>query len=267
MGPLLAIAAFGLAAGFGGREIHVFERAAANEIRANLKGDSSVVSVSVIPDGLGVLWGALDRATISAEHFSVEGVPLFVDPERSKAGRCGNLTIDLRDFRLRGLRVDSLHAEIPACRYDRALALHDKKFRLSRSGIGRGTVRVLEQDLAAFILRKYHEIKRVTVKVDRGVVWVEGFGEFLIVKSDFEVIADLTPVNGTQLALTNAKVWFDWRRADSFATDALLKTLNPVVDLDRDLGLLGSIQVDKIKLEGGVLEASGKTQIPIKPRS
>src|SRR5262249_41423786 len=151
------------------------------------------VQVTVEPDGLGVLWGALDRATIRASDFSVEGLPLFVEPERSRAGRCGNLTIDLINFRLKGLRVDSLHASIPACRYDRGLALRSKTVRLSKSGLGTGTVRVLQNDLGDFILRKFHEIKRVSVKADRGVVWVEGYGEFLIVKSNFTVIADLRP--------------------------------------------------------------------------
>jgi len=264
MGPLLALAAFGIANGLTAREIHVFERAAAKEIKTQLKGDDAVVSVKAVPYGLGILWGALDRATITASHFSVNGVPLFVEPGRSKAGRCGNLTLDLRDFKLKNLRIDSLHAEIPACRYDRSLALSKKTFRLSKSGVGTGVVRVLEKDLGDFILAKFHDIKQVNVKVYNGVVWVEGYGEFLIVKSTFAVIADLTPVDGTKLTLTNAKVWFDWRRADAFATETLLKTLNPVVDLNKDLNLLDAIKVEKIKLEDGVIEATGKTQIPVK---
>jgi len=267
MGPLFAFAAFGLASGLVGREIHVFERAAAAEIRKQLKGDNVKVTVKAEPDGLGVLWGALDRATITASHFEVDGIPLFVEPERSKAGRCGNLTLKLSDFKLRGLRIDSLFAEIPACRYDRSLALKSKTFRLSKSGVGRGTVRVLERDLAAFILKKYGEIKTVSVKVYNGIVWVEGTGEFLVVKSSFTVIADLTPVDGTKLTLTNAKVWFDWRRADDFATQTLLKTLNPVVDFDKDLGLMGAIKVDKVRLENGVVEATGMTQIPVRAAS
>lgn len=263
MGQLFAIAAFGLASGLVDREIHVFERAAAKEIKAKLRGPNAEVTVKAEPDGLGVLWGALDRATITAAHFEVDGVPLFVEPNRSQAGRCGNLTLKLTDFKLRGLRVESLFAEIPACRYDRSLALKSKTFRLSKSGVGRGTVRVLESDLGSFILSKYGEIKSVTVKVYNGVVWVEGFGEFLVVKSAFTVIADLTPVDGTKLTLTNAKVWFDWRRADEFTTKTLLDALNPVVDLNKDLGLNDAINVKKIKLEGGVVEVSGTTQIPV----
>ena len=256
---------FAGALGLGQREIHVFERAAALEIKSRLKGDKAQVSVEAVPDGLGILWGAFDRATISASHFEVDGLPLFVEPERSKAGRCGNLEIKLRDFKLKGLRVESLSAQIPACRYDRGLALHDKKFRLSRSGTGTGSVRVLEDDLADFIKLKFHEIKSVSVKVHDGIVWVEGFGEFLLIKSNFEVVASLATVGGTQLYLTDAKVWFDWVPAAQVATESLLKLLNPVVDFNKDLGLLDTMKVESIILEDGVLEARGKTKIPSRP--
>lgn len=267
MRQVALLAAFGLVSGLADRELHVFERAAAREIKAQLRGDNPKVEVRAVPDGIGIVWGALDKAIIRASDYEVDGIPLFVEPSRSKAGRCGNLTLDLRNFKLRGLRIESLFAEIPACRYDRTLALTKKMFRLSKSGVGKGTVRVLEDDLESFILSKFGEIKSVNVKVNRGVVWVEGDGEFLVIKTKFTVIADLVPIDGTKLTLANAKVWFDWRRADPFATENLLKTLNPVVDLNEDLGLMDAIQVEKIKLEDGVVEATGRTKIPERPDS
>lgn len=266
MGPLLAAILIGSGSLLADREVKVFERAAAKEIAARLDGPDKVVTVKVVPDGLGALWGALDRATIRASRFSVEGLPLFTEPGRSKAGRCGNLSIELDDFTVRGLHVDALRASIPACRYDRGLALSQKSFRLSRSGIGRGYVRLTEKAVADYIVRKFHEVKSVTVKFDRGVAWVEGYGEFLIVKSTFTVIADLVPVEGTKLSLANAKVWFDWKRAEPATADILLKTLNPVVDFDADLGLLDAMKIDKVRTDGGVIEAWGTTRIPTRPK-
>lgn len=265
MGPLLVFAALGLSNSLLGNQLHVFERAAAAEIRSKLQGENPFVQVKVDPDLVGILWGAVDKATIKARDFSVEAIPLYVEPNRSRAGRCGNLTLDFENFSVRGLRVQRLYAEIPACRYDRGLALSKKRFRLSRSGSGKGVVSVQEADLANYILRKFHEIKSVSVKVDRGVVWVEGYGEFLIIKTNFAVIADLVPSDGTKLVLSNAKVWFDWRKADTFATETLLKTLNPVVDFDKDLGLLDAVFVEKVKLENGVIQAFAKIKVPSLP--
>ncbi|MBS1714382.1 MAG: DUF2993 domain-containing protein [Armatimonadetes bacterium] len=267
MGPLLVFAVLGGSLGLVDREVKVFERAAAKEIRSKLQGEAARVKVEAEPDGLGVLWGALDRATITASGFSVDELPLFVEPERSQAGRCGNLTLRLHDFKLKGLRVESLDASIPACRYDRSLALKSKTFRLSRSGTGSGTVRILQDDLSAFVEAKYAEIKTARVQVRSGIVRVDGYGEFLIVKTDFTVIASLVPVDGERLELREATVWFDGRRADPFAAETLLKTLNPVVDFDSDLGLYGAVKVEKLELRDGVLTATGRTRIPVRPGS
>lgn len=253
---------FGLGAGFADGQVERFERAAAKEIGQRLMGEGKRVRVKAQPD---LAWGSLHRASIAASNFSLDGLPLYTEPRRSQKGRLGMLSLELSNFRLRGLRIESLSAEIPDCRFDLSLALHERRFRLSRSGIGRGTVRVAERDLAEWIDTKYAEIKGCTVSVDRDVVWVEGYGEFLIVKTNFTVIASLKAVDGTKLVLDRARIYFDWRRADPMAAKMLLDTLNPVVDLDKDLGLADAIHVDSITLRGGAVSASGRTKIPLAP--
>ena len=92
-------------------------------------------------------------------------------------------------------------------------------------------------------------------------------GEFLIVKSEFAVIASLKPLKGTAFVLDRAKIYFNWQRADPFAAKALLDLLNPVVDLKEDLGLEDAMMVEGIKCRGGVLEAWGRAKIPTRPSS
>ncbi|MCH7945812.1 MAG: hypothetical protein IIC73_07345, partial [Armatimonadetes bacterium] len=148
MNPLLLLALFGFGLGIGDAEIGKFERLAAEEISSRLSGDSRQVKVDVVPDGLAVVWGSLIRATITASDFSVAELPLFTEPERSQAGRLGELRLRLSDFNMRGLRIEELRADIPGCRYDFGLARSERTFRLSRSGVGTGSVKILEQDLA-----------------------------------------------------------------------------------------------------------------------
>ena len=262
----LVAAAIVLVGGFwAGAEERRFERLAAGEIAGKLQYVRGPVTVNVRPNGLAGAWGDLLSATISASDFTLDTLPLFTEPERSRAGHLGLLRLRLTDFSLRKLRVAELQADIPSCRYDLGLATRQGQMRLSRSGVGRGLVRVRESDLADYLVAKFHEIKRCTVRVDRGVVWVEGYGEFIVFKSDFQVIARLVAVDGDKLALADAKVYFDWRRADKAAAEAILKTLNPVVDLNKDLGLYGAIAVDRVTLENGLLTAEGATKIPVRP--
>lgn len=264
--PLAILGSFALLFGLGGGEVRRFERAAAAEIRSKLTGDAPKVGVKVELNGIASLWGDVRSATITASAFQTEGLPLFTEPERRKSGKVGTLRLRLYDFSLAGLRVESLSADIPNCRYDFGLVLSRRVFRLSRSGVGTGEVVLLEKDLEAFILKKYHEIKRVSVKIDKDKVFVDGYGEFLIAKTNFQVIASLEPVDGTKLSLTNARIYFDWRRADEPARKVLLDTLNPVVDLQRDLGLYDAVTIKGLRLRDGKLRAWGATRIPVRPQ-
>lgn len=250
------------------RAIREFETKAARDIAAQLGGERRQVSVRTKPEGpFGPLFSDLASATITATDFTTEGLPLFTDPERPKTGNLRRLNIELRNFALKGLQIESLSASIPGCKFDRDLALRERQIRLSRSGTGTGTVVVRQEALEPFILRKVREIKRVKVQLGRNKAWIEGYGEFLIAKTEFLVVADLQIEDGTKLNLANARVVFGWQKADEFAKKVLLDALNPVVDLRRDLDLFDAIELTGIELKDGKMTATGNTRIPDRPKA
>lgn len=260
---LIGAAAFAL---IGGAEVRHFESLAARDIKSKLRGGHAKVSVKTVPHGLfGHLSGDLDRVTITAKDFETDGLPLFTEPDRSQKGRARKLNIELENFMLSGLRVETLRASIPECRYDFPLATRHGQIRLSRSGTGMGSVSILAPDLEAFILRKFHEIKRVSVHLDKGRAVVEGYGDFLIVKANFRVDAKLMAADKAKISLADAHIALDGLPATDSASAALLQTLNPIVDLDNDLHLFGAIQVADVQLDNDRLVASGSTTIPVKP--
>lgn len=257
----------GLAWGVGTSTVRDFERAAANDIRAKLRGPQMEVSVKTKLNGvIGGALGDMKRVTIRAEHFATDGLPLFTEPDRSQKGLVRDLRLELVDFELAGLRVERLSASIPNCRFDYALALSKRQIRLSKSGVGVGTVVLRDKDLEAFILRKFKEIKRVTVRIEDGRAVVEGYGEFLVISTNFSVTAKLTSPDGRTLELTDPTILFDGRPADKAASRVILDTLNPVVDLPKDLGLYDAVQVKGVRLKPGFLEAWGDTKIPVRPQ-
>ncbi len=264
--PLLL---FGLIGVFGAarNEVRRFEDHVSSDIASQLGGDQKVVTVRTKPEGpFGPAFADLAHATITAKNFTTEGLPLFTDPELPKTGTVRKLNLELSNFELNGLRIQRLSAAIPDCRFDAGLAMKSRQIRLSQSGTGRGWVEVLEQDLEPFILKKVREIKRVKVKLDRHKAWIEGYGEFLIAKTEFLVVADLEIEQGTRLNLTNARVIFEWQKADPFAQKALIDALNPVVDLQKDLDLYDAFFLEKLELKGGKLRAEGQTKIPNRPK-
>jgi len=263
MNPWVLGLLFGLF-GLGASEVSRFERDSARDIYQQLEGPKRRVSiVARYPGILSPALGEVDEVIIRASHFKTDGLPLFTEPERSTAGSIRWLRLDLQDATLKGLRIDQLKADIPDCRFDFQFALRKRKIRLSRSGTGTGSVRILAADLQTFILKKYHEIKKCTVEFRNGKVKVTGQGEFLVFNAAFEITARLK-TDGTKLELTDAEILFDGKLADDNAKQALLDTMNPVVDLDADLQLFGAITLEQITLENGVLLATGRTKIPVR---
>jgi hypothetical protein len=265
MNPLLPFALLGLGFMTGDAELGKFERAAAAEISSQLQGEGRSVSVEAEPSGIAAAWGEMASATITASDFSIQELPFFTEPWRSKAGKLGWLRMRMSRLNVRGLLIEELVADIPDCRYDFGLARRERTFRISKSGEGTGSVKVSERALADYIVEKYAEVKSATVRVYNDVVWVEGYGEFLIVKSNFAVIARLIAEDGTKLVLTDAKIYFDWNRADPAAAKVILDVLNPVVDLRDGLGLYDALTVTDIRLRDGYVLASGRARVPVRP--
>lgn len=245
--------------------VRSFEKGAAKDIASRLEGENKEVEVKVKSDGLlGALEGRFSEVLIRARNFSVNGLPLFTEANRSKYGRIKTLKIRLSDFSLRGLCIEELRSDLRDCRFDFALALDERKVRLSRSGSGEGYVRVNEKALEDFILQKYHEIKRVRVELKKYKVFVEGYGEFPFFKTEFYVIADLVSKNDYEIHLENAFVFLG-RSIDETVKRALLDFINPVIHENEDLGLYGALKMKKVEIGEGVLELFGEAKIPERP--
>jgi hypothetical protein len=86
-----------------------------------------------------------------------------------------------------------------------------------------------------------------------------------VIKTQFFVRAKLVPLDDFQLVLTDARILFDGFRAELEVAQTVLDTLNPVVDLNQDLGLHGAIRVQEVDSRNGALTVSGKTTIPVDP--
>lgn len=250
---------------FASSQVRLFETAAAADIAQKLQGRDKTVIVRA-DVGPEALFGDIHSVRIDASRFTTRGLPLYTEPRRSHRGLVRSLHLELHDFTLRDLPIMRLSADIPDCRFDLPLAVDHRKIRISRSGLGAGEVAIGEHDLERFILAKYSEIKRVTVRIEGDKVFVDGYGEFLVVSTNFSVAARLESPDGNQLVLARAKILFDGKPADDALQRVLLDTLNPIVDLDKDLSLFGAIRVDRITLKDGVLTAAGPVKIPDLPQ-
>ena len=160
---------------------------------------------------------------------------------------------------------DSFTASIPNCRFDFALARSKRKIRLSRSGTGPGEVRILIKDLAPFILKKYPEIQEVTVEPEGDRVRVKGRGQFLILNASFDILARVGTDGGT-LRLEDCRIMMNGEKPDQASEQALINTLNPVIDFAKDLDLLDAVRAERVQVINNAVIVSGQVKIPEMPK-
>ncbi|MDQ2986017.1 MAG: DUF2993 domain-containing protein [Armatimonadota bacterium] len=241
------------------------ERAAAADLAGSLGVSVDNVSVRAAPDGLvGSMMGRVDEVVIEAHGFSVDGMPLFCEPGLSTAGRLGLLKLSLSDFVIRDLPVKRLETAIPRNRF--ALGLLQKGVvRLSRSGEGVGTVTLDEAGLAKYMLARFDMLEAVDVRLEKYKVFVAGRASFGFVRRSFEVIADLEIAGKRQLVIAKPIVFIEGRRIRDGSEVALANAFNPVLDIDRDLGLAGAFDMQALVIRDGTVTISGAARIPNRP--
>lgn len=250
----------------GAGEVRRFERNVARDLSSRLEGEERSVTVSTKPAGLfGYTDGRLDRVTVTASKFRVQGIPFFTDPSLSQGGRVKRVVLKLDNFHLRGLMVDKLRGEIPNCRFDWPHARSKGALRVSRSGIGTVTVTLSEKEIEAYLLRKYSGLKSASLRLKDGKAHIVGRGEFGPIRAGFEVSASIVSTDGSGLHFADAAILLENQIAGPDVGAMLLAALNPIVDLDKDLMLYGAIRIENVVLGNGLLVASGRLLIPEQP--
>lgn len=256
--------------GWGALTVSRYEQTAKRDIAARLQGDEKVVSLRMVYPGLlspGL--GEVREATIAASHFRVDGLPFTLAQGRSQRGTIQRLKVDLRDFELTGLPVDRLSGWIPSCRFDLAYATKHGKIRISKAGIGRAEVVLDPEGIATWLMRRspgLHEVKGAVIEEGEGPkrIYFTGRIRFAGFDVPFDVRSRLKG-EAAKLLLDRPEVRIDGKLADAIRIRGLIDALNPVVDGDRDLHLMGAVGIDSVTIEHGKIVARGPVTIPIDP--
>ena len=248
-----------------GSEWGRIERAAEADVKSIL--GAKEVDVAARSDGLlGTALGQVESVRIEASGFEVNGMPLFTDPELSHRGKLRRLEIILKDFVIRDLPVRELRCDIPNNRFALGL-LREGKVRLTKSGEGTGSVVIDEDGLEKYILKRFSVAEAIEIKLDRYKLFAKGTASLAMIKRDFEIICDLAIEDSRRLVIANPITFIEGKRIRDGSDSALLRAFNPVLDLDRDLGLHGAFDMETILIKNGIASIDGKARIPLRPAS
>ncbi len=257
------IGLFGLGTGLVGRHA---DHAAAAAVASLLGAEPRLVKARLDAGSvLGPLQGKFERLSVKASGFVLESMPTGSDRLTGRTFHVARLDLSLRDFRLGKLDVKGLEASIPAAMF-RAMSAGP---RLSPVGSGEGVGRVWTdaESVARYAERRFPNLRRLTVAFRGDLVVLEGEAALLWQSADFWLSARPVVTGKRVLGLRPVRVLFGGIRAEGAALQAWTDLLATVIHLDRDLGLNGSMDAEKVIVRPDRIEVLGPVRIPSKDHS
>jgi len=250
---------------FGAKTTDQFENALAKDVAVKLNSPGANITVHTQFTGLiSSFAGDLDRVTIYGRNFETQAFNINVDPSRTKTGRIKELNLVFDNFKYKNLFVSNLTAQVNNCRYDLGMAQRHRKIEISAAPPGVGTVSISAQALEDFILIKYPNVRTIKLRLINDKLFAEGTAEFFRVQRNFWIVSRVKCTDGRRVMLEGPRVMLDGVVANAAITAGVVATINPVIDLEKDLDLAKFAQIETIALQKDVLTAGARITLPVK---
>lgn len=255
-----AIALLGLAL-FAGFATHRAEHAIVHDLRSTLHGGT--LRADVHPHGLlGLTIGRVDSVRVTGSGMSADDVPFRIFRGPGLRANTARLEFDLQDFTLHGTTVRRFTASFPAVSLDAGRAFFDERIILRKAGEGTASAEVAPAALTGFIEKKYPTLKQVEVEMHAGLVTVRGATSVLGAMQQIEATGRLVVRDGRYLDVAEPTVKLNGRLATPAFADNIAKSINPVVDFDKDLGLGRILAAETVEIGEGYAVVRGKAHVP-----
>ena len=237
--------------------------AARRDLERAIPGSS--FQVSVVPRGfLGLAVGEVDSATVRGKGFAVQNLPFTVEPRGGLLARLRTLKLELSDISLRDLPVKTLTASIPRVQVDGFRVLFNGHFTIRGAESGTGVAVITAEGLREFMAKKRPEFRELTVKLTPGEALVSGHAAVFLGPTPLEARVKIGVSEGRYLNAADAIVKLNGKEIPALLTQRLLQGLNPIIDVDRDLGLGDWLYVTSAEVGEGILTVRGRVTIPRK---
>lgn len=255
-----AIAFFGLVL-LQGLIAHRIERAVEREMGRSVRGGQ--IQTEVESRGVfGLLIGQSYRTRVKAYGFQGELLPIRLIPDGGLRATTRFLELDFQEIIVRGIPIRRLKAEIPFVTVDISKALFDERIVVRSAGEGRAEAVLDTEGLRIFIERKFPQFKNVEIRLSSDVAQLNAETLVLGIVSRLEAKGKVIPAEGRYLNLADPTVSIDGKEAPSVFTQNLLNRVNPIVDLESDLGIGNYIYMTEVRLGAGILTIRGRATVP-----
>jgi hypothetical protein len=206
------------------------------------------------------------RATISGGGFASDTLPFALEPGGGARARVRHLVLDLQNIVLRDLPIRSLQADIPFVELDGLRALFSGHITLRSAQEGRGVAIITEEGLAQFLQKRRSQFRNLEIRLFAGEAFVKMETVLLVAPTQVQARAKIGIAEGRFLNAIDAVVSVGGKPLPAALTEKLLRSLNPILDIDRDLGLRDWLYVTDAEIGEGILTVRARVTIPQKQR-
>ncbi len=243
--------------------VHTVKTRAEQNIRA-LLGSKGAIHLHIAPNGF---WGweqnRLREVDISASHVSLLTIPLQLYPHSGWRGDIDSMSLHLRRFTLQNLPVHSLIITIPHLTYDAGRAVLHGELQLRSAGTGTASIAIGANGLKEFILHKYpSRFENLHVQILSGKIALTGsinlIGEYVPIRSYYQ----LNVQDGRYVYLVSPEIELNGSPTPSSLSASIVHSINPVLDLVKDLSLGGYFELKSVSIQTGRVLFHGLAFIP-----
>ena len=227
---------------------------------------TGVVHTRVESRGIfGVFGNKLYSVDIFGDGLISENLPFYATPRAGWKGSIRHLRLHLTNLTLKGLPVERFDADIPDVTYDIGQATYKDWLVIRGAGRGAGSVQIGASGLETFVLRKYKKLMtEVHVTILEEGVTISGQLNLFGKPTPFTATGNLVTRDNRYLDLAEPKIEMNGKPVSSMLSSSILKQINPVLDIEADLGLGGYFTLERLKYGKGFMIASGQAGVPIR---
>jgi hypothetical protein len=227
-------------------------------------GESGTLRATVQPRGaLGLLANDVWAIDLYGENNRSQGIPFKLYPKGGWKGSIRHLRIHLKNFEMNGMRVAGLEGDIPFAKYDLSHAMVRGRLHLRGAEPGTATVLLSAENVRDAMQRRFGDlISDAAVTLEKDRVLISGKLLLLGLRQAFRSTNSLVVREG-RLELAESTFFLNEKPVPALTLSSMLKQINPVFDVDRDLKVRNFFTITGVKVVTDLIRVEGILRVPV----
>lgn len=242
--------------------------AARREARTLFGRGGSVHTVLRTDSPFDLFAGRIDSLTLNCADLRTPHVELDAEPHRGWKGTIRHLRLHVTDWSLARIPVSRFDADLPGVRFDLGRALWRGDLLITSAGAGTAEADLTDSGLETAISQRLDgTVSNLIVDVEPDRVHVTGVASLLGLRMRVAANGSLSVDESGRVLFVPTSLTLNGQPASVSMSSAILRAINPVFDVERDLSAGELLHIDRVLLAHGTVTLVGTLRLPVRPAS